>query len=68
MADWIAEVTRTVRLAVPARNRTEAMEMALAVAWEWLPGSAEMGDQGSATARVVRAGDLPGDGRENDDG
>jgi hypothetical protein len=61
--EWVVEVTRTVRLSVPARSASEAREMALSLAWEWLPECAEGGDQGSATVRVVREGDLPGDGR-----
>ena len=57
---WIVEVTRKVRLALPASGDSEAREMGLSAAWEWLPEQAEGGDQGSASVRVVRAGDLPG--------
>lgn len=67
MAEWIAEVTRTVRLALPASSDREAREMGLAVAWEWLPECAEGGDQGSASVLVVREGDLPGDGSKEGD-
>jgi hypothetical protein len=56
---WIVEVTRKVRLALPAASDPEAREMGLSAAWEWLPDQAEGGDQGSASARVVRAGDEP---------
>ena len=57
---WIVEVTRKVRLALPASGDSEAREMGLSAAWEWLPEQAEGGDQGSASVRVVRAGDEPG--------
>jgi hypothetical protein len=66
-ADWIAEVTRTVRLAVPAASFSEATDMASALAWEWLPEAADGGDQGTVSIRIVRPGDLPGDGSEGDD-
>jgi hypothetical protein len=58
MTGWIVEVTRRVRLEVPATNGPEAREVGLAAAWEWLPGQAHRGDQGYADAWVVRAGDL----------
>lgn len=60
MADaWIAEVTRTVRLAIPAAaSYSDAREMALAVAWEWLPECAEGCDMGSASVRIVAGPDL----------
>lgn len=59
MTGWIVEVTRRVRLEVPATSSTEATEMGLNAAWDWCPGQAEGGDQGHASAHVVRAGDLP---------
>jgi hypothetical protein len=56
--EWIVEVTRTVRLAVHADDADDAVEEALGIAWDWLPEQAHRGDQGSATAKVTRAGDL----------
>jgi hypothetical protein len=56
--EWIVEVTRTVRLSVPADDRASAEEAGLSIAWDWLPEEADQGDQGSATAKVTRAGDL----------
>ena len=66
MTDWIVEVTRTVRLALPASGPLEAVERGLQAAWEWCPESADGGDQGEASAWVVDAGDLPGDGGDGD--
>lgn len=65
---WIVEVTRTVRLAVPASSDEDAREIGLDLAWEWCPEQAEGGDQGNAYARVVRAGDLPGGALTGEDG
>lgn len=70
MTEHIAEITRTLRVALPgARDDDEAAEMALAIAWQWLPDQAEGGDYGSAEVRIVRSGDLPGGGssKGNDD-
>ena len=67
MPDWTVELTRTVRVVVPAGSDEEAAEAALDIAWTVLPDEAEGGDQGSAEARVVRAGDLPGGGGDSDD-
>lgn len=60
MTSWIVEVTRTVRLELPADDAEGAKVAGLDAAWEWCPETAHRGDQGSAVARVVRAGDLPG--------
>ena len=62
MSDWLVEVTRKVRLVVPATGHADARVKGLDAAWEWCPENAEGGDQGSASAVVVRAGDLPGHG------
>ncbi len=63
MAEFAVEITRTVRVVVPASSVAEAREAASAIAWKWLPEEAEGGDQGSARTVVVREGDIPGDGR-----
>ena len=61
---WTVEVTRTVNLVVPASTCQEARDMAMTVAWKWLPDEAQNGDQGTASVRVLRQGDLPAGGHE----
>jgi hypothetical protein len=57
---WTVEVTRTVRLALAASSDEEACGRGLDIAWDWCPEQAEGGDQGEASARVIRAGGRPG--------
>ena len=55
---WIVEVTRTVPLAVDAKTHAEAKRKAEALAWQWQPPQAHAGDRGTASVRVLQAGDL----------
>ena len=56
---WIVEVTRTVPVALPdATTHAEAKEMGLAIGRLWQPPQAHAGDRGTASVRVLQAGDL----------